>query len=161
MVDLGVKGISAFLMNKEAGDYIAEYNEGGAHYSYVVVAAVVVVVLLLSLSSGVRLAMVNVLFSSSFLSSSLSSHCVLYHQSPTYIFYILYLLYLLPFSILIPLFPDISYCRHSRHILGLPRLPFPSTFWASALIANLSSPILSTCPVHFTLILTSVLHFLA
>ena len=38
--------------------------------------------------------------------------------------------------------------QSSHHILGLPRLLFPFTFWASALFANYSSPILSICPAH-------------
>ena len=34
VVDLGVKGVNAFLKNKEADQYIAEYNEGGTCWSY-------------------------------------------------------------------------------------------------------------------------------
>ena len=72
--------------------------------------------------------------SSSFLFSYFSCY-ILYNQSPT---------------------PSISFSSHSflmqssHHILGLPGLMFPSTFWASHLFA-----ILSTLLVHVKLFLTN------
>ena len=55
-----------------------------------------------------------------------------------------------PFSPILSLYPLLrSYHRN----LDLPRFRFPSTFWASALLASFSSPILSIGPAHFNLLL--------
>ena len=102
------------------------------------------VVLILSLSSGVRLALVEVtvILCSSFLSSphfSLTAFsvnslqllsAVVLHSPPTL---------------------SRSLLTQSFHpILGLPHLLVPSTIWASAQVANVSSPNLSACPALFS-----------
>ena len=79
----------------------------------------------------------------------LFSHCILYQQFPTSI-----CCCCSPFS---SHSFQISLNTSSHHILNLPRLLFLSTFWASAVFANFSSPILSTCGAHFSLLLTSYL----
>ena len=96
-----------------------------------------------------EVAMVTVIFSLSFLSSP--------HFSPT-VFSINSLQLLLTFAVVLHSPPNLSLSlltQSSHHILGLLRLLFPSTFWASALFANFLSPILSTCPAHFSPLLTS------
>ena len=115
------------------GDY-DEQETGGNKLLYLYK---LIVLLLSSLTSYVSLVMVSVsvvlfLF---FFSSSLFSHYVCYQQSPV------------P-SICSPLFTLLSrslLTQSSLSNLGCHRL-LPPTFWASALIACFSSPILSTWP---------------
>ena len=78
--------------------------------------------------------------------SSLFYHCVLCQQSPTH--YVCCCCssfsshsFQISLNAVLP--------THSRS--SSP--PFPSNFWASALFANLSYPILFTCPAHFNLLL--------
>ena len=100
---------------------------------------------------GVRLAMVTVI-SSSF--SFFSPHFSLTAFSVNCFQLLLYFVFAVILSY--PLILSRSLLTLSSHrILRLPRLRFPSTFWASPLFANFSSPILSTCPGHFSLLLTS------
>ena len=99
---------------------------------------VAVVLLLLSLSSGMRLTMVTV-FCSSFLSSLNSSHTAFSTKS----------LYLLLYFAVVLHSPSLSrspLTQSSHRIIGLPRILIPSTFWASALFPNFSSPVVSICP---------------
>ena len=95
--------------------------------------ALVVVLLLLSLSSGVRLATVTDIFFFVFSSP---------HFSLT-TFSINSLQLLLSFAVVLHSPPTLSRClstQSSHYILGLPRLLFPTTSWASALFVNFSSP---------------------
>ena len=80
---------------------------------------------------------------------SLFSHYVLYHQSPTpSIFCCCSPLsshsFQIYFNIVLPLHPRCS------------SPPFLTTFWASALFANFSSPILFIRPTNFSILLTNV-----
>ena len=82
-------------------------------------------------------------------------YCHLFFSSPHFVLSLtafsitsLHLFYLLLLcSILLPLF---LLTQSSHHILSFPHL-FPSSFWAF-----FTSPILSTCPAHFSLLLTGV-----
>ena len=75
------------------------------------------------------------------------------HLSPVSNSFYLLLLF---FSILLPLFQIRTLFAHSsQRFRGLPRLLFPSIFWAFALFVNVPSPLLSTCPAYFNLLLTS------
>ena len=65
--------------------------------------------------------------------SPLLSHCVLYQQSPTPIFFLMFSPPTLSKSLL---------TQTSHHTLGLPCLLCPSTSWAPVLFTNFSSPIL-------------------
>ena len=83
-------------------------------------------IVVLLLLSGVRLAMITIIFSSSFFSSP--------HFSPTAFSFTSLLLLsaaLVPHSP--PTLSKSLLTQSSHRIIGLPRLPFPSTFWTSAL----------------------------
>ena len=108
---------------------------------------VVVILLLASLLLGVRLAIVTVIFF--FISSFLSLRSLSINS----------LLLFLSVAVVLHSPPTLSNSRYlltqsSHHILCLLRLLFPSTFWASDLFASFSSPILSTWPAHFNLLIT-------
>ena len=103
--------------------------------------------LLLSLSSGVMLAMVTVIFSLSFLSSphfSLSTSSIPGLQR------------LLSCTVVLHCIPTLSRSllpQSSHRILDLLHLVFPP--FSGHLVANVLSPIHSTCPAHVSLLLTS------
>ena len=112
-----------------------------------------VVLFLLSLSSGVRFAMVTVIFSFLLTFLSLRSLSTI---SKSYL--------LLLFSILLPLFPGLSSLLPS-HAWSSSLASFYPLLSGHLLFANFSSPILSTCPAQFSLpgtphqfLLKTVLH---
>ena len=78
------------------------------------------------------------------------SHCILYQQSPNPSIYC---------SIVLNSPPTLSrslITQSSHFILGRPRLPFLSIFWASGLFVKLLSfPFLSKCSAHFSPLLTN------
>ena len=80
--------------------------------------------------------------------------------SPTHlvVFSMVLLCLLSSYSNLPPLLPSshLSYTQSSHLSLGLPRLLLPCSRNSAALFGSLSSAILSTCPVHCHLLLTSL-----
>ena len=109
----------------------------------------------LSKSIEVRLIMVTVIvFRLSFISSH-SSHCVCCDRLRLlpYFAVVLHSLHTLSIYLL---------SESSQRICNLPGLLHSFTFWASAIFANFPSAILSTCPAHCSLFLTSsFLYYLA